>query len=173
MNTNFRDPSYLQSGNDRQQQAFDVLRDLKVYEVLRPFDPLLTGTIAIDISTSDLDIICEFHNEQFKSTVKAHFGNESGFIFRHTRKQGHPTQIANFEFTDFQIEIFGQPIPVIEHMANRHMIKEYQILNSKDEAFRLQVIKLKQQGLSTEAAFAKLLNTKGNPYLGLLEYKAL
>ncbi len=172
---NFEDPSYLVTGNRRQQQAFHVLQELKVFEVLTAFKPVLAGTIPIevDLPTSDLDIICSFSDEKdFESTIYNHYGNANGFSIRKTEKQGLSTVIANFRHEAFEIEVFGQTLPVHEQMAFRHMIKEYEILQEKDESFRLEIIRLKEQGISTEAAFARLLNIEGDPYSGLLKYKS-
>lgn len=51
------------------------------------------------------------------------------------------------------------------------MVIEHEILKSRDEEFRLEIIKLKQNGYKTEPAFAHLLGLKGDPYIALLEYK--
>lgn len=171
MITNFKDPSYLSVGNERQKEAFQTLQDLKVFEILAPFDPVLTGTVPIevDIPSSDLDIICHFQDEErFENCIKSQYGTQTDFSIRKTRKQEQNTIIAYFRCQNYQIEIFGQPLPVNEQMAYRHMIKEYEIIQSKGPSFRTQVIELKQEGLSTEAAFAQLLGIKGDPYLALL-----
>ncbi len=53
--------NYLRNGNERQKRALEVLTKYKVLEKLKPYSPLLTGTvpIQIDIESSDLDVICE------------------------------------------------------------------------------------------------------------------
>ena len=51
------------------------------------------------------------------------------------------------------------------------MIIEHEILQSKGGIFRLEIIKLKQNGYKTEPAFAFLLGLKGDPYIELLDYK--
>ena len=81
--------------------------------------------------------------------------------------------MANFTLEDFEIEIFGQNRPSREQEAFRHLLIEDEILESKDETFRAEIIKLKKQGFKTEPAFAKLLKLKGDPYLALLAYKVL
>jgi hypothetical protein len=57
MPTNWADPSYLQSGTSRQQAAYALLDALGVFRHLRPYSPLLVGTIPLNIDTpqSDLD----------------------------------------------------------------------------------------------------------------------
>ena len=93
------------------------------------------------------------------------------FIIRDTFINNQETVIASFETAGFKIEIFGQNIPVREQNGYRHMITEYEILQSKGENFRREIIKLKQQGYKTEPAFGLLLGLKGDPYSALLDYK--
>lgn len=66
MNINFDNIEYLQRGNNRQQQAYSTLMSNFILEKLKYFDPILVGTIPIniDIEGSDLDIICCFSDKQ-------------------------------------------------------------------------------------------------------------
>ncbi len=146
---------------------------LRIFEVLNDFSPMLTGTIPIevDLPSSDLDIICEFQDSsRFEFRIAENYDSQMGFELHRTQKQGLNTIIARFQHHSFDIEIFGQPLKVTKQMAYRHMIREHEVLQSKDESFRLEVIDLKKQGFSTEAAFAKLLGIEGDPYEGLLDY---
>ncbi|MRX78845.1 DUF4269 domain-containing protein, partial [Pedobacter petrophilus] len=58
----FDDIKYLQFGNTRQQQAYAALMNNKILSKLIKFNPILVGTIPINIhlENSDLDIICCF-----------------------------------------------------------------------------------------------------------------
>ena len=60
MQKDWRDLRYLLHGTATQQAAYQALEALRVFALLSPFDPMLTGTIplAIDIPGSDLDIVC-------------------------------------------------------------------------------------------------------------------
>jgi len=141
---------------------------------LAEFYPVLVGTIPIniDIETSDLDIICYWIDKMvFTEKIQSNFNNEDKFIIRDTFINNQETVIASFETAGFKIEIFGQNIPVREQNGYRHMITEYEILQSKGENFRREIIKLKQQGYKTEPAFGLLLGLKGDPYSALLDYK--
>jgi hypothetical protein len=50
------------------------------------------------------------------------------------------------------------------------MLIEHRLLLKHGEAFKNKVIELKQNGLKTEPAFAKLLGIEGDPYEELLKY---
>lgn len=162
---------YLQTGNERQQLAYDALCTHQIFEKLAMFDPILTGTIPIniDIETSDLDIICYWQNSaEFIAKIENYFANEIGFQLKKTKISEIETVIANFKLDGFDVEIFGQPIPTKQQTAYLHMLIEHQILQEMGDDFRLKIIKLKQAGYKTEPAFAKLLELTGNPYDALL-----
>ncbi|WP_433835703.1 DUF4269 domain-containing protein [Flavobacterium anhuiense] len=171
---NFKDLSYLQTGNLKQQAAFAVLTQHKVLENLAEFDPILVGTIPIniDVENSDLDVVCYWKNKaDFIAKVKQLFGKENRFSIREDLINNQESVIANFFIDTFEIEIFGQNTPTELQNGYRHMLIEHQILCSKDENFRLEIIKLKENGIKTEPAFGLLLGLKGNVYEELLDYK--
>ncbi|TPG38220.1 DUF4269 domain-containing protein [Flavobacterium pectinovorum] len=166
--------NYLKIGNPKQILAFEVLSETKILSNLAEFDPILVGTIPIniDIENSDLDIICYWKNKaEFAEKLKTLFANESEFQIRETLINNQETVIANFKINSFEIEIFGQNIPTKNQNGYKHMLIEYEILKAKDENFRLEIIKLKQNGYKTEPAFASLLGLNGDPYSELLKYK--
>jgi hypothetical protein len=163
---------YLENGTERQRQAFQLLSENQVLGNLAAFEPILVGTIPIniDIASSDLDIICYWENKLwFQAELLRHFGAAQGFMMREVLIDGQETVIANFRLGAFDLEVFGQNIPVKMQNAYRHLIVEYKILQSKGEPFRLEVIALKQQGYKTEPAFGRLLGLE-NPYEQLLDY---
>lgn len=165
---------YLKAGNQKQQLAFEVLTKHKILETLVDFDPILVGTIPIniDIENSDLDIICYWKNKNhFIEKIKLHFENEINFTIRNIVIENQESIVANFFIDAFEIEIFGQNIPTKLQNGYKHMIIEDKILNSKDKNFRLEIIKLKEKGIKTEPAFGLLLGLKGNVYQELLDFK--
>ncbi|WP_337968735.1 DUF4269 domain-containing protein [uncultured Flavobacterium sp.] len=172
--TDFTSIEYLKTGNQKQIHAFEVLSQNKVLINLAEFDPILVGTIPIniDIENSDLDIICYWKNKtDFITKLNILFGNENDFQIRETYIDNQETVIANFKINDFEIEVFGQNIPTKNQNGYKHMIIEYEILKAKDENFRLEIIKLKQNSYKTEPAFAYLLGLNGDPYSELLKYQ--
>lgn len=165
---------YLKAGNELQRRSYNVLTTHTVFDKLAGFTPVLVGTIPIDIAiaSSDLDIVCCWNvKEDFIETLKHGFSGYPGFTWCNTVINGEDTVIANFFADGFEIEIFGQHLPVKEQNGYRHMLIEYQILQEKGSAFRDKIIDLKSTGMKTEPAFAKLLHIEGDPYLGLLNYK--
>ncbi|KQM78816.1 diadenosine tetraphosphate hydrolase [Pedobacter sp. Leaf216] len=167
---NFIEISYLKHGNERQKQAFRILTDNKILAKLYAYHPILVGTIPIniDIENSDLDVICEVSDKaEFNAELKALFGTEKGFTISESLK--FDAIKANFIVDNFEIEIFGQNKPTTQQNAYLHMLVEHKLLLEKGEAFRQEIITLKQKGYKTEPAFAKLLGLEGDPYQELLK----
>lgn len=171
---NFDSIEYLQYGNNRQRQAYSILTDNQVFSKLEKFDPILVGTIPIniDIENSDLDIICCFaHKQEFKKLIIENFSNERNFTIREQPSLDTLAIVANFFLDDFEIEIFGQSIPTKQQFGYRHLIVEHHLLNKHGEEFRQQIIELKRQGHKTEPAFALALGLTGDPYTELLKFE--
>lgn len=169
---NFKNIDYLKSGNTRQQEAYKELQGLEIFEKLEKFNPILAGTIPIeiDLPESDLDIICSCENHtEFTKLLTELFGDQNEFKIHSKLHKGMQSTIAKFKTEKFEIEIFGQNKPTDEQNAYRHMLIEHKILEEKGAPFKSEIIKLKTQGLKTEPAFAKLLELKGNPYDELLK----
>jgi hypothetical protein len=172
----WRDISHLAHGNARQQRAFRALQELDIFNVLGDYAPLLAGTIPldIDIEQSDLDIICEVHElAAFESAAQDAFGAHDDFRIERTIVKGKPTVFARFAFDSFPIEIFGQPRPVVEQNAYRHMVIETRLLTIGGEDARREIRLLKLEGLKTEPAFARYFKLEGDPYEALLQSSSL
>lgn len=171
---NFDNIEYLKSGNDIQRKAYKIIQETNIFTELSVFTPILAGTIpiGINIESSDLDIICYWQNkDSFINTIYNIFHQEQGFKLSEKTIGGKVSVIANFTFDEFEIEIFGQNIPTKSQNGFKHMMIEYNLLETNDSTFRQAIIQLKKQGLKTEPAFAKLLGLEGNPYDELLKYK--
>lgn len=165
---------YLKNGNNRQIQAYEILTQHHILSDIAEFEPILAGTIpiAIDIESSDLDIICYWKNKtKFIEKLYAAFGDKDNYTIRETMIDNRESIIASFRIDFFEFEIFGQNIPTQQQNAYLHMLIEHEILQSKDENFRSKIIQLKQNGYKTEPAFAFLLGLNGDPYAELLKYK--
>ena len=172
MDPDFTNIEYLKSGNKRQQRAYELLTKLSIFEQLRTYKPILTGTIPIeiDLPESDLDIICECTNHgKFAQILTSLFGDMRNFKIRTSKWNGLLSTIVTFQADEFEIEVFGQNVPTQNQNAYRHMIIEHRILKEKDAVFKSEIIRLKREGIKTEPAFAKLLGLQGDPYEELLK----
>ena len=164
--------SYLATGNLRQKNAFAVLKEHLILEILQTYDPILVGTvpIAIDISSSDLDIICCYQDKtKFKNLLLGSFAHFKDFSLEEKVINDKEVVLAQLIAGDWEIEIFGQELPTREQAGYRHMLIEDMLLTEHGESFREEIISLKKQGYKTEPAFARLLKLTGNPYLELLK----
>ena len=171
--TNFKNTEYLKYGNTRQRNAYSVLLKLGIFDYLNKYDPILTGTIPIeiDLPDSDLDIICECKDHiEFAKDLVDIFDKYYEFQIWTNSHSGIKSTIASFSFENQKIEIFGQTIPTEKQYSYLHMLIEEQILQEKGCEFKKQIVELKKQGIKTEPAFAQMLGLKGDPYLELLKF---
>ncbi|VTQ04165.1 DUF4269 domain-containing protein [Sphingobacterium daejeonense] len=60
----FHTLDYLKNGSEIQRKSFNLLKEYMVFEHLSEYNPILIGTIPIDIAIeeSDLDIACEVYD---------------------------------------------------------------------------------------------------------------
>ena len=171
MQIDWRDLTYLLGGTVTQRAAYHALEALRVFPLLSPFDPVLAGTIPLDIDIpgSDLDIVCEAADvDGFAQYLGEAFGSCMGFGLRRTDVHGLPTVIAQCTASGFPIEIFAQPLPVMAQAAVRHMVVEERLLRHGGPEVRRRIRQLKSQGLKTEPAFATVFALPGDPYQTLL-----
>ncbi|PRT31417.1 DUF4269 domain-containing protein [Bacillus wiedmannii] len=162
----FTSITYLQSGNEKQQKVYDVLNKLNIMEDLILYSPVLCGTIPIRIDTlqSDLDIVMEVHNfDVFEQEMRSLYGSYKGFKIKKKKIKTTESIKVNFKFEGFKFELFAQPKPVRNQNAYRHMIVEHMLLIQHPH-IREEILRLKENGLKTEPAFAQVLNIDGDPY---------
>lgn len=172
---NFLTLDYLKNGSEIQKRIHFVLEKHQIFDKLKKYNPILTGTfpININIKNSDLDIILESDDlMRAKDFIINEFHNQKEFDIQFCKINDIDSLVCNFILEEFPIELFAQNIPTKLQNAYRHMVKEYEILEKEGEEFRKQIINLKEKGWKTEPAFAELLGLKGNPYVELLNYPA-
>jgi Domain of unknown function (DUF4269) len=168
-NINFKDISYLNKGNIKQRKSYEILTKINIFNILYEFNPVLAGTIPIeiDIENSDLDIICEIKDfGDFKRLLENNFNEYINFTIMYDKENS--VLVCNFEVEGIEIEIYASRENTYLSNGYRHMLIEHRLLLLGGESFRNNIINLKNSGLKTEPAFAKLLGLKGNPYEELL-----
>ena len=168
----FQSIDYLKHGNQKQKAVFQLLLDLKLWQILADYGPVLAGTvpIGIDTSNSDLDVLCQVSDfDELEYLLQKEFSAFENFLVVKGEVRSESYLSVSFKHLGFIIEVFAQLKPAIEQHAFRHMIIEDYFLMSKGEAFKTKIIALKNQGIKTEHAFAKVLGLSGDPYLELLK----
>ncbi|MCW2259876.1 MULTISPECIES: DUF4269 domain-containing protein [Sphingobacterium] len=170
MKIDFRNINYLKLGNTKQRKIHNIITKYQLFEILNDYKPILVGTIPIniDIEESDVDIILQAHNlKELTQLLLKSFAQFAQFRLS-TFSNGALT--SNFMLEDTLIEIYATDIDTEKQNGYLHMIKEYEILQARNDSFKMEIIKLKKQGIKTEPAFCKLLNISGDPYVELLNY---
>ena len=172
INMDWKDISYLKEGSPVQTKAHKCLKELNIFDLLKEYNPVLTGTIPLGISTksSDLDIACRYFDaDRFENYLEMHYGRQTNFTVEQKEKAGYWIVVAKFIYQGFKVEIYGALFPVASQNSYRHLQIEHRILELLGDEFKQQVVKLKQEGLKTEPAFAQLLEIEGDPYQQLLK----
>lgn len=168
MSNKWKDILYLQQGDSIQKKSFEVLKKVKIFEVLQEFEPILVGTIPLGIyvNKSDLDIICCVHEfERFENLLIEEYGKCDRFQINSTKE----VLVCNFFVEEMEIEIYASEQKSTSGAGYRHMLIEHRILELAGKTFHDKIVELKQNGLKTEPAFASLLQLEGNPYDVMLE----
>ncbi|WP_346939103.1 DUF4269 domain-containing protein [uncultured Clostridium sp.] len=171
-NKDFTNINYLKYGNKKQQNVYKVLKEIDIFNGLRKFNPILVGTIPIniDIENSDLDIICEVYDfKEFQKIVENKYSMFSKFHISNNSTDSETILTVNFYVEDIEIEIYAQSLNSCKQNGYRHMVVEDRILKLGGERTREDIIILKKSGLKTEPAFARYLGIDGNPYDELLK----
>lgn len=161
----------LKNGNPKQQLAYRAICELRIPEELALYTPVLCGTIPIEIDTdqSDLDVIMEVHDfARFQQDVTSLYGGLQDFIITQKDRSGIRTIKANFYYSGFAFELFGQPRPVKEQNAYLHMIVEHALME-RNPGLKETILRLKEQGIKTEPAFACALQLPEDPYMALID----
>ena len=163
----FMDIGYLRKGSKRQKKAYFVLEDLKIFNNLRPYKPVLTGSVPLDIATdeSDLDIACEFpESDRFAEDLERYYSHIRDFEIKEKLMRGVKTNVCSFSYVTELVEIFGQDVRVEDQHSYRHMIVESRLLRIGGKKAVNEIKGLKEKGIKTEPAFAGYFGIKGDPY---------
>lgn len=171
--SDWQDIEFLQDGSLTQKKAWKSLNNTSALEILANYNPVLTGSIPldIDVADSDLDVICTVPDlNQFQDFLTSKFSHWENFSVQQIKVSGEATVIATFRDQYFPYEIFGQVVPVQQQNAYLHMlIEDFLIKLGGDRA--LQTIReMKIDGLKTEPAFANYFGINGDPYKELRSF---
>ncbi|RKN86575.1 DUF4269 domain-containing protein [Paenibacillus ginsengarvi] len=168
------DIEYLRVGTAVQRKAYDVIFRFGLLEPLRPYQPVVVGTIPIELNVqgSDLDIACEVYRfEPFEQTVRKAFGgfDQFEFVRRGAQRGRKERAVVRFECGNLPVELFAEPAPVRMQNGYRHMVIEARLLELYGQRAKEAILNRKRAGMKTEPAFADYFGLKGDPYEALLE----
>nr|WP_248278013.1 DUF4269 domain-containing protein [Paenibacillus sp. SZ31] len=166
--------AHLATGNERQQDAYRVLKSSGLLDILADYHPYPAGTVPIDIDVpgSDLDLLC-YAEDLDAFEAEMHDQIEAVGEFRCIRGDGNlpdqrPYVTCNLQVGHWPVEIFAQSVPVNRQNAYLHMLVEWRLLQLWGDAGHLEIRRLKQAGWKTEPAFASVLGLQGDPYVNML-----
>jgi hypothetical protein len=151
----FDNIEYLKIGNEKQKCVYHLLIRYQILAILCPFDPIVVGTIPIeiDIESSDIDIICYVIDErEFIEKVTSSFSDKKGFKLKQHCGPDHNAVLANFRVDGFAIEIFGQNLPTRQQVSYKHMLIEYNVLLQKRGGFPKENSSTKKARLKNRAS---------------------
>lgn len=169
---NWTQIEYLATGSPRQQAAYAALHAIALFDHLAPYQPILVGTIPIqiDLPESDLDVVCSATDLlAFRALLETHFGRLPGFELSEKEREGLPTLVCRFTAGPFPVEIFAQPRPTTTMNGYRHMVVEAHLLALAGTEVAATIRSLKAGGMKTEPAFAHYFGLEGDPYKALLD----
>ncbi|MCI5051831.1 MAG: DUF4269 domain-containing protein [Simkaniaceae bacterium] len=164
---NWQNIDYLREGTLSQQRAWKILTQTQILEHLADFDPVVIGTIPIDIDVegSDIDIACFVRGTLvFKQLLESLYPAVNCAIY-------DQKIVAKLVIDSMDIEIYGENIPVERQNGYIHMVNEAKLLKIHGDELRENVRKLKRAGMKTEPAFASCLQLAGDPYVALAQIK--
>ncbi|WP_299379084.1 DUF4269 domain-containing protein [uncultured Kiloniella sp.] len=154
----------------------EALNCLGLSKLLGGVDYEIIGTppLGIDIADSDIDIACfSSAPDALAQRLSTALANHTDLSQRTLSFPAYKTVLVSFNFMGWPIEFFIQNKLLNEQFGVRHFLLEKRLLALFGPRFTQRVIELKQQGVKTEPAFAKLLGITGDPYLNLLSLENL
>jgi len=176
--TSFSGVARLANVSPRGARAAEILKRHRLLDCLVAYQPEVVGTLplAIDTSESDIDILCNVPDlaafSEFSDRVFGHFDGYNLHL-RPATSHVAAALVVRFECDGLPVEIFATNCPTRSQYGFVHMLIEARILFVMGDEFARQVRELKQSGIKTEPAFAKLLGLFGDPYMELAELVSL
>ncbi|MDK1491273.1 DUF4269 domain-containing protein [Sinorhizobium sp. 7-81] len=156
-------PEYLGDIEQRDDIAAHSNEALSLCRIRRHREDVEIGQIA-DINHAEAQ--ARWGRSAFEKLLDE--GDRSRIIRQWTGRE-NPI-IASFAAADWTFELFGHAVPVSEQHGWKHFQVEHRLLTIGGSRFRAAVMRLRDDGMKTEPAFAATLALEAsNPYQALLE----
>ncbi len=162
---NFTDPSYLLSGNARQQKVYRVISSLGIMERFVDNHPVVCGVIpiGIDLPGSEVNIIMQANDlPRLMKEIDAAYASMKKFEQGISRVDDKASLAASFEYEGTRIQLFVSETPVQDQDAYRHMVQEHRLLLAGGGELTERIVQRKKEGAGTEEAFAFILGLSGS-----------
>lgn len=159
-----RDLPVLEGVGDGPARADAAFAQLRIRELLAPFDPVNVSSLAsgLGLEGSDLDVACDLRAPGFEEAARAAFGSHEGFELR---ASGGGRTLVAFAGPGLRVELVGEPLPVERQQAYRHAVAHRCAVEAGGPALAAAVRELRRRdGLKTEPALAAVLGLPGDPY---------
>jgi len=156
---------HLRLGDGVQRAAATSIARTGILRVLKPYAPLIVGTLPIDVHLpdSDVDVICHVKAPKaFMALLVQRFGDQPSFTLGRTTLQRKPAVVCSFRHRRTLFEIVGMPVATHTQRAYVHLMVEAALL--QETGAHAAIRRLKRQGLKTEPAFARHFKLAGDPY---------
>jgi len=138
--------------------------------VLKPWMPLLSGSIPLelDLPGSDLDILLGARDldvaaQEISQKLSQHQISEQ-ISWKESQTRHGRCLTASIMANEITVELFLSAVNPLDQNSHRHLLSEYCLLVQHGEPLRARIKSLKAEGFTTEEAFAKALDLKGDPY---------
>lgn len=158
---------------ENNRSIFNNLKKLNILKDFKKHKALVAGTFPLGLNVADSDIDILLTSEDLKYTLselKSKYGSYDEFKYEYVEAQSLDSLVVNFKFEGIEYEVFVQETSSVQQWAYKHFLIEERLLKYGGSPFKEKVLKLRQQGFKTEAAFCEALNIKyTNPFDSLLE----
>lgn len=158
---------------EKNAPVYKALVNSKVLTDLARFQPLVVGTFPLGLhnEASDIDIVLSHTNlQEIEESVLKYYSHLPGFKMNTSCTLDRDTVTAKFLWEKkIPFGLFAQKTSSFEQNGYRHFSIEERLLKIHGDSFRDKVVALRNKGLKTEPAFAKVLELKGDAYKALLE----
>ncbi len=153
---------------EKNEKAFKALKNSKVLEKFKKYEPLVAGTFPLNLSHngSDLDIL--LHVSDLSELLEF-----KEYNWKKENIQNQETLMASFDHEGVPFELFAQNTPTHRQVGYLHFQVEERLLRLGGKKLLDKVKEKRKEGLKTEPALAEVLGLSGNPFDEILKLHEL
>lgn len=137
-----------------------LVSELRLFEMFKDNQPFIAGTVplAIDLPNADLDFLVTFADpNEFKLMCQQGFALLPEFEITTGEINDMQYSLCRFSYRGIPVEIFCSSLSTFRQNGFLHFNAEEKLLKYGPPSWQQEILKLKERGYKTEAAFARLL----------------